>query len=61
MVFPLLMFRPRCEKSKFSIITVIRQPHFGADEKYLLIVNDDTAIVNHVLVHHRPWSIQSTE
>ena len=54
MIFPLLMFRPGGEESKFAIITVIRQPHLGADKEYLLVVNNDTAVVNYVLVHHGP-------
>jgi hypothetical protein len=53
------MFRPRREEPKLTIITVIRQPHFWADEKYLLVVNDDTAVVNHVLVHYGPSRIHS--
>jgi hypothetical protein len=60
MIFPLLVFRPRREESKFPIVTIIRQPHLWADKKYLLVVNNDTAVVNHVLVHHGPWSIGST-
>jgi hypothetical protein len=59
MILPLLLFRPRREKPEFTIITVIRQPHFWADEKYLLVVNDNTAVVNHVLVHYGPSQIHS--
>lgn len=54
MILPLLVFRPRCEKPKLSVVTIIRQPHFRANEKYLFIVDDDTAVVNHIFVRHRP-------
>lgn len=53
-IFPLLVFRPWCKEPKLAIVTIIRQPHLGAYEKYLFVVNDDTTIVNHVFMHYRP-------
>ena len=57
MVFPLSMLRPRREKTQFTIITVVGQPHLGTDEQNFLVVDNNSAIVNDVLVDNGPGEI----
>ena len=54
MVLPLTMFHPWCEISHLTIITVVSKRQFWTDQKDLLVVNDDSTVVNHVLVHDWP-------
>jgi hypothetical protein len=60
-VFPLAVLHPRCEVTKFTIIAVIREPHLRADKEDFLVMYDDPAIVNYVLVHNRPSKTSVTE
>lgn len=54
MVFHLPMLHPWREPAKLPIVSVVRHPHFRSNEQDLPVVNDDTAVVDHVLVGDRP-------
>lgn len=54
MVFPLSVPCPRSKVTEFAVIPVIGQPHLGTDEENLLVINDDSAVVVHVLMDHWP-------
>ena len=41
---------------QLAIVAVISQPHLRANEQNLPIVDDDPAIVYHILVYHGPNS-----
>jgi len=58
-VFPLLMLHPRGKVSKFTIVSVVREPHLWPNEQNLLVVDDDAAVVNDVLVDDGPVSSDS--
>lgn len=53
-VIPLTMFQPGCEIPHLAVVAIVSKPHLGADEEDLLVVNDDPAVVYHVLVHDWP-------
>ncbi len=59
MVFPLSMLRPRREKTQLTIITVVGKPHLRADEQNFLVVDNNSAIVDDVLVHNGPGEIST--
>ena len=61
MVFPLAVLHPRCEVAHFTIISVIREPHLGADKDNFFVMYDDPAVVNYILVYNRPKKIVATE
>jgi hypothetical protein len=61
MVFPLAMLHPGSEVTQFTIISVIGEPHLRADEEDFFVMNDDPAVVNYVLVYHRPNKTVVTE
>lgn len=54
MIFPLPMFCPRCEITQFTIISIIGEPHFGANKENLLVMDDYSAIIDDVLMHDGP-------
>lgn len=54
MIFDLTVLHPRCEVSKLSVVSVVGQPHLWADMKDFVIVDDHSAIVDHVLVDDGP-------
>lgn len=56
MVLPLPMFLPRREVPQLAIVSVIGEPHLRADEEDLFVMNDNTAVIDHVLVHYGPGS-----
>lgn len=53
-VLDLSVLHPRREVSHLSVISVVREPHFRAYVEDLSAVNDDTTIVDDVLVDHWP-------
>jgi hypothetical protein len=57
MVFPLSMPCPGSKVTEFAVIPVVSQPHLRTNEENLFVVNDDSAVVVHVLVVYRPVSI----
>ena len=54
MIFPLSMFCPRSEVTQFTIISIIGQPHFGANKENLLVMDDYSAVIYDVLMHDGP-------
>jgi len=50
------MLHPGGKVSEFTIISVVREPHLWPNEEDLLVVNDDAAVVNNVLVDDGPVS-----
>lgn len=54
MVFDLAMLHPRRKPPQLAVITIVRHPHLRADEEDLSVVNNNTAVVDDVLVNHRP-------
>lgn len=59
MILDLTVFHPWREVTKLSIVPVIRHPHLRPDMQDFVIVDDDSTIVDHVLVDHRPIGIMS--
>jgi hypothetical protein len=57
------MLHPGSKVPHFAVVSVVGEPHLRANEQDLSVVYNDTAIVNHVLVHHGPiiYSINSVE
>ena len=51
------MLLPGGEVSHLPIVPVIRKPHLRADEENLVVVNDDTAVVDDVLVRYGPFKV----
>ena len=51
------MLLPSGEVSHLAIVPVIRKPHLRADEENLVVVNDDTAVVDDVLVRYGPFKV----
>ena len=45
---------PRRKPPQFAIIAIVSHPHLGSDEQDLAIVDDKTAVVKDVFVHHWP-------
>jgi hypothetical protein len=60
-VFPLAVLHPRCEVAQFAVISVIREPHLGADEDNSFVMYDHPAVVNYVLVYNGPNKIAVTD
>jgi hypothetical protein len=48
------MLVPRSEIPKFAIVSIVSQPHLWTDEEDLSVVNDDSTVVDHILVHDWP-------
>lgn len=46
-------FRPRREPSGFPIVAVLAEPHFRSDQQNPPIQKGHSAVVGHVLMHHR--------
>ena len=57
MVLPLAVLHPRREIAQLAIIPVVREPHLRPDEQDLAVVDDHAAVVDHVLVYHRPVGV----
>lgn len=53
-VFPLSMSGPGGEVTEFAVIPIVSQPHLRPDEEDFLVVNNDSAVVVHVLVDYWP-------
>ena len=53
-VLHLSVFHPRREPAKLAIVSIVRHPHLRADEQNFRVVNDDSAIINDIFVHHWP-------
>ena len=53
-VFSLTMFCPWSEVAHLAVIPVIRQPHLWPNKEDLTVVNDNSTVVDDVLVNHRP-------
>ena len=54
MVVRLAVLLPRREVSQLAVVAVVCKPHLWTDEKDLLVVADDAAVVGDGLVRHRP-------
>jgi hypothetical protein len=54
MIFPLSMLHPGSKVPHLAVVAIVGEPHLGTNEQDLPIVYNDTAVVNHVLVHHGP-------
>lgn len=54
MVLPLPVLRPRRKVTQFTIISIVSEPHFRADQQDLLVMEDHPTIVDDVLVHDGP-------
>ena len=54
MVLNLTVLHPRREPPKLAVIPVIRHPHLRADQQNLATMNNNAAVVDHILVHDRP-------
>jgi hypothetical protein len=57
-VFSLTMFCPWREVAHLAVIPVIRQPHFWPNEEDLTVVDDNSTVVDDVLVNDRPFGEQ---
>jgi len=55
MVLPLTRLLPRSEVPQLAIIPIIGKPHLWAYKQNLLVMNNDTTIVDHVLVNNGPF------
>ena len=58
MVFSLTVFCPLREVAHLAVIPVIRQPHFWPNEEDLTVVDDNSTVVDDVLVNDRPFGDQ---
>ena len=47
-------FRPWDEPSHFPVVSVHGHEELGTNQKNLTVVEDDAAVVQDILVHHRP-------
>jgi hypothetical protein len=54
MILPFARFHPRREIAQFAIIPIVREPHLGAYEQYLAVMDDHATVIYHVLVHYWP-------
>lgn len=54
MVFNLSVLHPGGKISKFSVITIVGEPHLGANHEDFAVINDNTAIIYNVLMHGGP-------
>ena len=48
------MLHPRSKPSRFSVVSIVCEPHFWSNQENLAIVKDDSTIVDDVLVHDGP-------
>ena len=60
-IFYLPMLLPRCKVSQFSIVPIIRHPHLWTNMKDLAVIDDDTAVVDHIFVDDRPEDIGQSQ
>lgn len=56
-VFDLAVLHPRRKPPQLTVVAVVRHPHLRANEEYLAIMDNNTAVVDDVLVYHRPNEI----
>ena len=56
MILDLAMLHPRREPAEFPVVAVVRHPHLRTDEKDLVVVNNDTTIINNIFVGNWPES-----
>ena len=54
MVVRLAVLLPWREVAQLAVVSIVREPHLWTDEKNLLVVADDAAVVGDGLVRHRP-------
>ena len=54
MLLPFAGFHPRREIAQFAIIPIVREPHLGAYEQYLAIMDDHATVIYHILVYYWP-------
>lgn len=54
MILALVMPHPRSKIPKFTVVPVVRHPHFRANQDDLAIMNYDTAVIDNIFVHYRP-------
>jgi hypothetical protein len=54
MLLPFAGFHPRREIAQFAVIPIVREPHLGAYEQYLAVMDDHATVIYHVLVHYWP-------
>lgn len=53
-ILDLPMLHPWSEVPHLSVVAVVREPHLRADVEDLPAVDDDSAVVDHILMHDRP-------
>jgi hypothetical protein len=54
MLFPLPMLLPGREVSQLAIVPIVCEPHFGTNEQYFLVMDNDSAVIVHVLMYYWP-------
>lgn len=53
-IFSLTMFCPSREVAHLTVISVVRQPHLWPNKENLTIMDDDSAVIDDVLMNDRP-------
>ena len=48
------VLHPRREPPELAVVAVVRHPHLWANEQNLTVVDDDPAVVDHILVSDGP-------
>ena len=48
------VLHPRREPPELAVVAVVRHPHLWANEQNLTVVDDDPAVVDHILVCDGP-------
>lgn len=51
------MFLPGSEVAHLAVVSVVGKPHLGSDEENLVVVHDDAAVVEDVLMDYRPGNL----
>ena len=54
MVLSLAMFCPWREVAHLAVIPVVRQPHFWTNEEDLTVMDDNSTVIDDILVNDRP-------
>ena len=54
MIFDLFVFLPASEPTHFAVIAIISKPHLRTNQEYSVIVDDDTAVVQDILMYNWP-------
>ena len=54
MILTLMRFHPWSEVPEFTVVSSICHPHLWTNMKDLAVIDDDTAVVDHVFVDDRP-------